>query len=139
MGVLSQICWLLCSEWPLTGCPAYHNWQQPWLHPGREAGWLPRLLLSGPSLEPAKAGNSTPRAETLQKQRLSHQDLSRLPRGRTLGRPLSESTVRGGHVGRERASAGKVETCSLVQILPFGSCVVLSKLLPLSELLFPHL
>ena len=43
--VLSQVCWLVCSEWPLISCPLCLNWQQPRLRPVPEAGHPPRLPL----------------------------------------------------------------------------------------------
>lgn len=76
---------LLCSEWPLISCPVYLNWQQPRLHPVSEAGHLLRLSLPGTGLELEEVGDSTPRAETLQKQRLSRPGLSRPPRVKDAG------------------------------------------------------
>lgn len=85
VGILSQLCWLLCSEWPLISCPAYLNWQQQLLHPIREAGCLPRLFFSGPGLELAEAGDTTPRAKTLQKPKLSWPGLSSMIKGKDAG------------------------------------------------------
>lgn len=85
VGILSQLCWLLCSEWPLISCPAYLNWQQLQLHPVREAGCLPRLFLVGSGLELADAGDTTSRAKTLQKLRFSWPGLSSLIKGKDAG------------------------------------------------------